>query len=54
MNVNRRKLTNEREGKPEQKIDAAFETICRISKFFSKKQTGTLRSFYSLTWQAKI
>jgi hypothetical protein len=36
MNVHRKKWTNESKGKPEQKFDAGYETIFRIS--FSKKQ----------------
>jgi hypothetical protein len=33
MNVHRKKSTNESQGKPEQKFDAAYETICKIIVF---------------------
>jgi hypothetical protein len=33
-NVHWKKSTDESEGKPAQKFDAAFETISRISKYF--------------------
>jgi hypothetical protein len=33
-----KKLTNERKGKPEQKFDAAFGTIFRISKSFQRSK----------------
>jgi hypothetical protein len=47
------KSTNERGGKPEWKFDAAFGTILRISKVFSKRPTDTFYSFFSSTRQAK-
>jgi hypothetical protein len=38
MNVHMNKSTNESKGKPEQKFDAAFETIFRISKFLQRSK----------------
>ncbi len=38
MNVNKRKLTNEREGKPGLEFEAAFGTIFRIKCFQKSKQ----------------
>jgi hypothetical protein len=47
MNVNWKKSTNESKGKPEQKFDAAFRTIVRISK-----QAKISYLFFSGTRQA--
>jgi hypothetical protein len=41
MYCTQEKLTNEREGKPEQKFDAAFRTIFRISKCFQRRHSKT-------------
>ncbi len=49
VNVQWGNLTNESEEKPEQKFDAAYGTIFRISKWF-KKQAETLH----LTSRAKF
>jgi hypothetical protein len=38
MNEHWRNLTNESEGKPEQKFDAAYGTILRISKCFQRSK----------------
>jgi hypothetical protein len=54
MNLCWRKSTNEREGKPEQKFDAAFETNFRIVKCFQRsKHAEILHLFFSLTRQIK-
>ncbi len=50
MYMHCRKFTNDREGKPEQNeqklcIDAAFETVFKISKYFQKKQQKLLSIF---------
>jgi hypothetical protein len=51
MNVQWRKSTNEREGKPEQKFDG-FGTIFRNSKCF-KKSMQKLYIYFLLNRQAK-
>ncbi len=38
MNVKGKKSTNESKGKPEQKFDAAFGPISRMSKFFQRSK----------------
>jgi hypothetical protein len=38
MNVKGKKSTNESKGKPEQKFDAAFGTISRMSKFIQRSK----------------
>jgi hypothetical protein len=38
MYIHWRKTTNEREGKPKQKYDAAFGTIFRINKYFQRSK----------------
>jgi hypothetical protein len=50
MYMHCRKFTDDREGKPEQNeqklcIDAAFETVFKISKYFQKKQQKLLSIF---------
>jgi hypothetical protein len=38
MNVHRKKSTNESKEKPEQKFDAAYGTVFRISKYFQRRK----------------
>ncbi len=40
-----RESTNESKGQPEQKFDAAFETIFRISKYFQRSKQKLFINF---------
>jgi hypothetical protein len=46
MNVHWRKSTYESEGKPEQKFDALFRTIYRISKCFQRSKQKLYTGIY--------
>ncbi len=52
MNVHWINSTNESEEKREQKFDAAYGKIFKITVVFSKKQAETLHLFFCLTSQA--
>jgi hypothetical protein len=45
MYVHKKKLTNESKEKPEQKFDAAFGTIFRISKCFQRSNKNFILIF---------